>query len=64
MMQQQTLRDCIAWAYGLNAAGQITGPEWLDSEKYDIEATTGHPEKIGPDELESLLQSLRPTAFG
>ncbi len=38
MMQQQTVRDCITWAYSLTAASQITGPEWLDSEQYDIAA--------------------------
>ena len=56
MMQQQTLSDCIAWAYNLTAASQIKGPEWLDSEKYEIEAKAG--ESATEDQLRLMLQSL------
>jgi bla regulator protein BlaR1 len=61
MMQQQTLRDCIAWAYGLNGAGQITGPEWLDSEKYDIAAKAD--ESTRQEQLRQMLQALLAERF-
>ncbi len=61
MMQQQTLRDCIAWAYGLNSAGQITGPEWLDSEKYDIAAKSD--ESTTQEQLRLMLQALLAERF-
>jgi bla regulator protein BlaR1 len=36
-MRQQTLRDCIAWAYEIQPV-DIKGPASLDSEEYDIDA--------------------------
>ena len=56
MMQQQTLRECITWAYGLNGAGQISGPAWLDTEQFDIAAKAG--ESVTTEELRLMLQSL------
>jgi bla regulator protein blaR1 len=56
MMQQQTLRECITWAYGLNGAGQISGPAWLDTEEFDIAAKTD--ESVTPEQLRTMLQSL------
>jgi uncharacterized protein (TIGR03435 family) len=38
MLRQQTLRECIEWAYGLMEGSQLTGPARLDSEQYDITA--------------------------
>jgi bla regulator protein BlaR1 len=61
MMQQQTVRDCITWAYGLTAASQITGPEWLDSEQYDIAAKAS--ETATQEELRVMLQALLAERF-
>jgi uncharacterized protein (TIGR03435 family) len=40
---------------GFQLAGE---PRWLDTEMYDIVATTGISEKIPPDRLKLLLQNL------
>jgi uncharacterized protein (TIGR03435 family) len=61
MMEQQTLSDCITWAYNLTAASQITGPEWLNSEKYDIAAKAD--ESATQDQLRVMLQSLLAERF-
>jgi uncharacterized protein (TIGR03435 family) len=38
---------------------QLTGgPGWLDTDMYDIVATTGRPEKITPEESRLLLRNL------
>ena len=43
---------------------QITGgPSWLDTDRYDIEAKTGRPEKPKPDQLAPLMQSLLAERF-
>jgi uncharacterized protein (TIGR03435 family) len=43
---------------------QITGgPAWLDTDRYDIEAKTGRPEKIERGQLKPLLQSLLAERF-
>ena len=39
------------------------GPEWLDSDRYDIEAKTGRPEKPRPGDLAPLLQALLAERF-
>jgi len=61
MLRQQTLRECIEWAYGLNEGSQLTGPAWLDSEQYDISARA--PEAAGEDQLRLMLQALLAERF-
>ena len=43
---------------------QLAGePRWLDTDMYDIVATTGSSEKISPDQLKLLLQNLLADRF-
>ena len=51
-------------ASGLQNSQIIGGPAWLDSDRYDIEAKTGRPEKIQQGELKPLMQSLLAERFG
>jgi bla regulator protein BlaR1 len=60
-MQQQTLRECIKWAYGLTTASQITGPEWIDSEEYDVTAKA--EESATQDEMRAMLRALLAERF-
>lgn len=60
-IEQQSLRECIQWAYHLTAASEIMGPEWLDSEQYDIVAKAD--ESATQDQLRLMLQSLLAERF-
>ena len=43
---------------------QIAGaPAWLETERYDVEAKTGRPEKITPDRMPQLMQDLLAERF-
>lgn len=53
----------IRAAFRIQNAQIAGGPGWLDTDRYDIEAKTGHPEKIEPDQMGPLLQSLLTERF-
>jgi uncharacterized protein (TIGR03435 family) len=53
----------IRAAFRLQNAQIAGGPSWLDSDRYDIEAKTGGPEKIQNDQMGPLLQSLLADRF-
>jgi uncharacterized protein (TIGR03435 family) len=61
LVRQETLRECIAWAYGLNKASEIAGPTWLDDEQYDISAKG--VESATQDQLRLMLQTLLARRF-
>jgi bla regulator protein blaR1 len=61
VLQQQTLRECIEWAYGLMEGSRLTGPAWLDSEQYDITAKAS--EAAGEEQLRLMLQALLAERF-
>jgi bla regulator protein blaR1 len=61
LVRQETLRECIAWAYGLNNASEIDGPRWLDDEQYDISAKS--VESTTQDQLRLMLQTLMAQRF-
>ena len=44
-----TLRSLIQEAYGVQANQVFGGPEWLDTEAFDIDAKTGQPEGTPAD---------------
>jgi len=52
-MKNVTLKACILWAFSVTDA-QVSGPSWLDSERFDITAKTesGKPE---PRMLQAVL---------
>ena len=50
-----TLLDVLARAYGIKA-NLIQGPDWLDSERYDIVAKV--PAGVPPSEVPRMLQAL------
>jgi uncharacterized protein (TIGR03435 family) len=55
-----TLRACIATAYDVQES-RVSGPAWLDSERYDISAKTG--ESATTAQLHLMLQSLLADRF-
>jgi uncharacterized protein (TIGR03435 family) len=53
----------IRAAFQIQNAQIAGGPAWLETDRYDIEAKTGLPEKPGPDEMSPLLRSLLTDRF-
>jgi uncharacterized protein (TIGR03435 family) len=54
----------IRAAFQLQNAQISGGPAWLETDRYDIEAKTGRAEKITPQQMAPLLQSLLRDRFG
>jgi uncharacterized protein (TIGR03435 family) len=55
-----SLRDLIVRAYGVKAA-QVTGPDWIPSERYDVNATL--PAGSTGDDIPLMLQALLADRF-
>jgi uncharacterized protein (TIGR03435 family) len=51
-----TVRDLLRLAYGVQDAQISGGPNWVNSERFDIEGRPGQPSN--PDQLKTMLQSL------
>src|SRR5580658_3001496 len=47
-MQDVTVSTCIKWAYGVQD-NQISGPEWIQSQHFDIMAKADEP--VAEDQL-------------
>ena len=56
-----TMRDLLAMAYRVKIY-QLNGPEWIASERYDINAKV--PAGVAPDKLPEMTQSLLGERFG
>ncbi len=54
-MRDVSLETCIEWAWGLQDY-QISGPDWMMSEKYDIAGKSGTA--VSPDRMKLMLQAL------
>jgi uncharacterized protein (TIGR03435 family) len=58
-----SLKTLIRNAYGVLSFQLANEPAWLDTEMYDIQATTGAAEPISPESLKPLLQNLLAERF-
>jgi uncharacterized protein (TIGR03435 family) len=56
-----TARDIIKTAYGLAVDDQLRGPQWLDSERFDITANAGPGSTRG--QIQVMLQRLLAERF-
>jgi uncharacterized protein (TIGR03435 family) len=59
-MQDVTVNTCIKWAYGVQDS-QIAGPEWMQSEHFDITAKADHP--AGEVQMKVMMQGLLAERF-
>lgn len=59
-MQNVRLRTAMAWAYRVQGA-QISGPTWLESERYDIFAKAASA--VGEEQIRLMLQKLLADRF-
>ncbi|HVW08231.1 MAG TPA: TIGR03435 family protein [Bryobacteraceae bacterium] len=55
-----TMRQILQVAWGLSSV-QITGPSWLDSDRYDLDAKA--PDGVPDTELKPMLQALLKERF-
>jgi uncharacterized protein (TIGR03435 family) len=60
----EPIKLLIRAAFQLQNAQIIGAPAWLETDRYDIEAKTGRPERIQQDQLAPLLQNLLAERFG
>jgi uncharacterized protein (TIGR03435 family) len=56
-----TLKRCIMGAYRIAPSQIVGGPDWLDSDRFDIVAKVDQP--VGDAELMTLLQALMADRF-
>jgi uncharacterized protein (TIGR03435 family) len=56
-----TLKRCIMGAYGVGPNQIIGGPDWLDSERFEITAKAEEP--VGVSVLNTMLQALLADRF-
>jgi len=62
-IQNEPVKLLLRVAFRLQNAQIAGGPNWLDTEPYDVEAKTGRPEKITPDQMGPLMQNLLAERF-
>ena len=60
IIRNLTLKACVSWAYHVRDY-QVTGPGWIENERYDIMAKSGDPVK--EDGLRKMLQTLLAERF-
>jgi len=56
-----SVRDLIAWAYQVKAY-QITGPDWINGERFDVNATI--PAGVSTEQLPEMMKGLLQDRFG
>ena len=54
-MRNVSLKSCVRWAYGVQAS-QVSGPGFLDTERFDIAAKSTRP--VAEDQLRLMLRAL------
>jgi uncharacterized protein (TIGR03435 family) len=59
-----TLRSLILRAYKLHDSQLINAPEWIDRERFDIDARVATPPRDGPEALIPMLRTLLSERFG
>jgi len=59
-MRDVTVATCIKWAYGVQDS-QIAGPEWLQSDHFDILAKAD--ERVDDERLKAMMRTLLADRF-
>jgi uncharacterized protein (TIGR03435 family) len=59
--QNVTVKRCIIGAYGVGPNQILGGPDWLESDRFDIKAKAEQP--VGDDILMAMLQTLLAERF-
>jgi uncharacterized protein (TIGR03435 family) len=59
-MRNVSFKSCVRWAYHVMSY-QVSGPDWMDSERYDLSAKAAGP--ATEDQLRLMLQTLLAERF-
>lgn len=57
----QTVRDLVMWAYQVRDTSQISGPDWMNTQPFDLTARAAAP--VATEQLRLMLQTLLDDRF-
>lgn len=61
MLHNATMVDMISLAYGMDNDNILSGPAWLDLDRFDVSASA--PRTTSPDDVKLMLQALLADRF-
>jgi uncharacterized protein (TIGR03435 family) len=61
MLHNATMVDMISLAYGMDQDNVLSGPAWLDTDRFDVYASA--PRTTSPDDIKLMLQTLLADRF-
>jgi len=61
LLHNATLVDMISLAYGMDRDNVLSGPAWLDLDRFDVSARA--PREASPDSVKRMLQALLAERF-
>ncbi|MDP9049962.1 MAG: TIGR03435 family protein [Acidobacteriota bacterium] len=61
VLHNATMVDMISLAYGVSGDNVLSGPSWMDFDRFDVSA--GAPRGTSPDEIKLMLQALLAERF-
>ena len=61
LLHNATMVDMISLAYGMDGDNILSGPAWLDLDRFDVSAHA--PRTTSPDDIKLMLQSLLADRF-
>jgi hypothetical protein len=63
MIMNEPVQLLVRLAFRLQDTQIVGDPDWVARDRYDIEAKTGRPARIRPDEMSALMQNLLADRF-
>ena len=63
-VENQTLRNIVAVAYGLHQGQIAEAPAWMDRERYDIKGVPDQPGYPNLQQMQGMLKQLLAERFG
>jgi hypothetical protein len=60
--ERASVRSVIGWAYGVMPIQVKGGPDWIERERYDFDASAVNP-GVGPERMRTMVQTLLADRF-
>ncbi len=61
ILHNATMVDMLSLAYGMDGDNVLSGPSWLDFDRFDVSARA--PRTTSPDDVKLMLQALLAERF-